>query len=401
MDINFHYFAVKALTVNAGFKESDAQLISSYSQFVDDFDTYRYLYFTDVPQYAQYLATKLPYGWCFNPVTTGFNSFFDYARLSIQRNQKRILIPFHFIPKVDLSYVPEDRKEYRVVPVTLDQSSLLQGLLRDAASAYKEFLNREAIIKIGTLLHIFADTYAHQRFSGFWNWENHAYLENVVNNINYETITASYSPNKYYYVPSIGHPNVNTAPDDSNVSFTIQQKFEEKESFPYKATYSRSNVLEFLKCSRVILNYLRDCRSLGPISDDEWEILSKKLEKGFLTSEKNPEKLSAHWASIFPEITFKYSKTDLLTSNLSVEASSDERLNAIEDPTERLMAVFNNVEISDTLISGSNDDFFRFNVIADHIRRAVDPAYQGDEDFMKYKEELTLKADKILDSEGR
>ena len=38
MDINFHYFAVKVLTVNAGFEESDAQLISSYSQFVDDFE---------------------------------------------------------------------------------------------------------------------------------------------------------------------------------------------------------------------------------------------------------------------------------------------------------------------------------------------------------------------------
>lgn len=406
MNINFHYYAVKALAVNAGFDEDDAQLISSYSQFVDDFDTYRLLYFKDVPNYAQYLATKLPYGWAFNPVTTGFNSFFDYARLSTERNQKRILIPFHFIPKRDLSYVPEDRKEYRVHPVNLSENSLLQGLLEDAKNAYRDFANRESIIRIGTLMHILADTYAHQRFSGFWNWENHTYLEDAVDNITDKNITNSYSPNYYYYMPSIGHPNVSTAPDDSNVSFTIIQKFEPHEVFPYKATYSRSNVLEYLKCSKVILNYLRDCKSQEPISDDEWQLLSENLEKGFLISNKNEEVFSNHWHSIFPDIVFKYSKKNLLTSQFTIEnLANQEKIASDEDISENLMTIFNNLESPQYLISGDNEDFFKYNVIADRIRKAVDPSYGGDEVILKFKEELELKdhhvAEIISKKEGK
>lgn len=391
MDINFHYFAVKVLTKKAGFDEADAQLLASYSQFVDDFDTYRYLYFADVPQYAQYLAAKLPYGWCFNPVTTGFNSFFDYVRLSVERNQKRILIPFHFIPQRDLSYIPEDRKEYRVCPVDINESSLLQGILVGAAEAYKQFGDRECLIRIGTLLHIFADTYAHQRFSGFWNWENYAYLEDVRDNITSKNITSNYKPNVYYNAPSIGHPNDNTAPDDSNVSFTMQQKFEANESFPYKATYSRSNVLEFLKCSKVILDYLRSCRNMGPVSEDDWNSLSDKMKQGFLTRDKDISSLSSHWSGIFPDITFTYDKKNLLTDNLSIVDANGEKNKDIEDATEIMMGMFNNNDVEGVLLSGNNDDFFRFNVIADSIRRAVDPAYTVDEDFIKYAEELAMK----------
>lgn len=394
MNINFHYYAVKALAVNAGFEEKDAQLISSFSQFVDDFDTYRFLYFKDVPDYAQHLATKLPYGWCFNPVTTGFNSFFDYARLSTEANQRRVLIPFHFIPKNDLSYVPKDRKEYRVKPVNLEEKSLLQGLLLDAQGKYKNYNSRESMIRVGTLLHILADTYAHQGFSGFWNWENHAYLKDVVDEITNKNMTSTYSPDYYYYVASIGHPNVNTAPDDSNVKFTMLHKNNSDESYPYKGTYSRSNVTEFLKCSRVILDYLRGCKSLEPISDSEWKVLSEKMKKGFLVSNKDEKVFPAHWHSIFPTIQFNYNKDTLLTSDFKVEEAIDKNISPAErmNSSVMLMDAFNNADSPQYLIAGDNEDFFRYNVIAESIRRTVDPSYKGDEVLMRMKENNELKA---------
>ena len=37
MDINFHYYTVKALAVYAGFSEEYSQLIAEYSQFTDDY----------------------------------------------------------------------------------------------------------------------------------------------------------------------------------------------------------------------------------------------------------------------------------------------------------------------------------------------------------------------------
>lgn len=340
MNINYHYFAIKVLTTEAGFVENDAQLLAAYSQFVDDFDTFRYLYFTDVPDYAQYLAIKIPTGWIFNPVTTGFNSFFDYARLMIESNQRKILIPFHFITTDPLYVVKSDRKDYRCQPVTMDKPSLLQSLLKRASVLYQNNQSRENLIRIGTLLHTFADTYAHQRFSGFWNWENYAYLTDAVDNINYRNITSSYSPDFYYYVPSIGHPNVSTAPDDSYVSFTMLQQYDEGEKFPYKANYSRSNVLEFLKASREILNYLRSCRGLDKIDDDSWNTLSDRLTRGFLTSELEISNLIKHWSAIFPDIKFHYNKNDLLTNSFTI-VKRDENITSTEGNDDVLMRIFN------------------------------------------------------------
>lgn len=388
MNINYHYFAVKVLATYAEFRKEDSQLLASYSQFVDDFDTYRYLFFKDVPDYAQYLAVKIPGGWIFNPVTTGFNSFFDYARLSIESNQKRILIPFHFITQDPITVEKEDRKEYRVTPVTMDKESLLQSLLLNASNIYKAEHNRENLIRIGTLLHIFADTYAHQRFSGFWNWENHAYLEDAVNNINFENITSSYRPNFYYYVPSIGHPNVSTAPDDSYASFTMQQKYEGDESYPYKAHYSRSNPLEFLKASREILNYLRGCKGLDNIDDTSWNSLADKLNKGFLTTDTDVDKLIKHWSMIFPDITFSYSKKDIMVGNIKAVD-----LDGNEVDKDIVGSIFDNVciEDNDYLLSGVSDDFFRFNVVADSIRKAVDPSFNEDYGFAAYSNEVRSK----------
>lgn len=389
MNINYHYFAVKVLASYAEFNKEDAQLIASYSQFVDDFDTYRFLFFEEVPDYARYLAVPFPGGWLFNPVTTGFNSFFDYTRLAVESNQKRILIPFHFITKEPLTVKKQDRKEYRVIPVTMDQESLLQSLLLKASNLYKADHSRENIIRIGTLLHIFADTYAHQRFSGFWNWENHAYLEDVVNNINYENITSSYKPDFYFYVPSIGHPNVSTAPDDSFASLTMQQKYDQGENFPYKAHYSRSNPLEFLIASREILNYLRDCRGLGKIDDASWNTLAVKLKKGFLTTDTDVNKLAKHWSKIFPDIAFSYSKDKLFTDNIEIVDADGK-----EAAPESVRCIFNNKCLNDKnyLLSSQTEDFFRYNVIADNIRKAVDPEFNEDIDFIKYANEVRNKA---------
>lgn len=374
MNINYHYFTIKALTTSAGFTEDDAQLIAEYSQFVDDFDTYRYLFFKDIPDYAQYLATKIDDGWLFKPVTTGFNSFFDYVRLSDESNQKKILIPFHFMTKDPLTVVKTDRKDYRVVPVTMEQPSLLQGLLGNVRDLYLNSPTCENMIRIGTLLHIYADSYAHQRFSGFWNWENYAYLKDVVNNITLKNVTPSYHPDLYFHVPSIGHPNVSSAPDESFASFTMIQQYDQGEKFPYKANYSRRNCLEFLKASREILNYLRSCQKLGKIDDAEWNTLSAKLNQGFLITEKDVSKLISHWSAIFPDVDFHYDKNDLMKSGFEISLH-DGDIVAVDNGNDILNRLFCNdcsENLDDYIITGSNDNFFLFNVIADSIRNAVD-----------------------------
>lgn len=395
MDKNYHYFAVKALAVRAGFTEPDAQVIASYSQFVDDFDTYRYLYFKEVPDFAQYLAVKVPTGWIFNPVTTGFNSFFDYTRLSMERYQKEILVPFHFITQEPLDVKYEDRREYRVKPVTMDKASLLQGLLKKASDQYISEHSRTNLIRIGTLLHVFADTYAHQRFSGFWNWENHAYLKDAVSNINgsKNNITASYSPNMYYYVPSIGHPNVSTAPDDSYVTFSILQKTMEHENYPYPDQYERDNTDEFIKASKEIFNYLRGCMgNTTPLDTAFWDDLALNLREGLLTAEKDEKKLADFWKKFFDDIPFYYNKNEMYTSSLKTSSggeTSDQSVN-----NEIVIEVMSNQtsgDVNNVMLTSVNQDFFDFNVIADTIRKAVNPNYTMDIEFYEYSKDLNLK----------
>ena len=82
MDINFHYYTVKTLAVKAGYTDDEAQTIANYSQFVDDFTNYKYMLLSSVPDFARHLATKITGSvWLFNPVTTGFESWFDMALL--------------------------------------------------------------------------------------------------------------------------------------------------------------------------------------------------------------------------------------------------------------------------------------------------------------------------------
>lgn len=368
MDLNFHYYAVKTLAIKAGYTDEEAQIIANYSQFVDDFTNYKYMLLSNVPGFARHLAKKItPSLWLFNPVTTGFESWFDMSLLLLEKNQKNTLIPFHFIPpRKKLNEKQVKREEWRVIPALMEVDSLIQQLLVKAREQYLKENNKENTIQIGLLLHIFADTYAHQGFSGFHDWENYASLLSATDNQNGENITGSYSPGIYHQLPAIGHTEVNHAPDDSNISFDIEMKSNEKD--PYSLKYGRSNTREFLLVSREIINFLLSCQGKKPIDLGEWIPLSEQIAQGFLTDLKSVNALNIHWSKIFPGINYHYNRNEMLNQSLTVEA------NALPSPelTNALNTLFRQgVEIDTTLYATKSDEFFHYNVIADKVRTFV------------------------------
>ena len=383
MDINYHYFAVKAIASKAGFSKDEAQQIASYSQFVDDFDLYAWISMDYVPPYAQYLATKFSKWWFFNPVTTGFNDWFDMAMLMLAKNQKWIVTPFHFIPEKPVKEIP-DRVNRRVVPARMDTPSLISNMLKSARETLikDRAINREInLMRIGALLHIFADTYAHQNFSGYQGWENHSYITNVTDNINDRDITKSYEPGKYYLLPSIGHANVNHAPDDSNVTFNMRQKLKDTDS-SYSVNYSRSNTRDYTLISKEIFNFLSACLEKTPVSDDEWEALKKLLVQGFLTGSKDSDVLAKHWNRIFPDIEFKYDKSGMIESLLTVDESSPVKMSV----TEALQS-----QSDEVIFKAKSDMFFRYNVVADVIRVTVNKEKYSDPEWEAFTNELLSK----------
>lgn len=328
MNISYHYFAVKVLAIKAGFKEEDAQRIAFYSQAVDDYDSCTPILLETIPAYAKHLAKRISDKWLFYPVTTGFSNWFDYARLVLESNQRSITIPFHFIPPQMLTVPVSSRTEYRVIPAHLSTPSLIQEMLLKARNNYFKSPAPANLILIGMLLHIFADTYAHQNFSGFWGWENNAKLTVAVSPVN---------------TPPIGHANLNRIPDDSSLTYSWEQKCSGKDN--YSITYTRSNTEEFCNVSLEILNYLLSCNRQASIATDDWSDFKESLKLGFLTTEKEFTKLSAYWQTYFPEMEFHYQKANLFKAT---------------------------------------DDLFQFNVFADDIRRKVNGIPNKEIDFNNY-----------------
>lgn len=388
MDINFHYFAIKTLALRAGFTDEKAQIIAYYSQMVDDFNMYRYLVLDRVPEYIieNKLAKKISANsYLFNTVTTGFISTDDLLRLSTERYQRTITTPFHFITKTPINSEflnnKAERSKLRVTPATLKPSnisekSLIQEMLDDACEKYLSVQSNDNLIKIGILLHIFADTYAHQQFSGFWGWENHSYLVQVKNNVtqevkNYEETTNLKNLTRnfqvYYHCPSIGHTNVGHIPDISYLSFEMKNKISENDK--YSNIYRRNNTKEFIKAAKEILDYLRKLLRVTEVVNDE--DFFKNLELGLLLlynpdSQEGIQRLEQDWSGIFKDYKYSYDKS----------------------------MFFNYIESFEDIFCGNailkytilNDDFFIFNNAANRICSQVN----ADSNILsKYFKEIT------------
>ncbi len=373
MNINFHYFAVKTIAQFAGLTEPVAQTVAAYSQLVDDYDIYASINLKDVPEYARHLAEKNGSGWKFYPVTTGFNSFIDMSRLMKEINQRLITIPFHFIPRQALSTynANTERQYYRTVPTLLHDGTLMASMLEQARLKPS---GTERIILIGMLIHTFADTYAHQQFSGFWGWENHSEVTKVENVFTGKNITSEYKNPIYHSAPSIGHTNVYHAPDDSFASFEIRLKLNEKDE--YNVYYNRSNVREFVNASTAIYHYLVECFNLKHVSQEEWNAFIQRLCQGFSCNSTNIGELCKQWKKVFPNYTYNYDKKPFMAAML--EPVNIRR----EVPKTKLRALSGSELVTDvmynpnsiyreTIFAARDDSFFIYNVMAKWIRDQV------------------------------
>lgn len=147
MERDVHYYLVYKLAVLAGFDAPDAESIAYASQYVDDatesepitvdgerFDTVRTAH----------------YGlWAFN---------WDV--------QKKIYIPFHFLPPKPRSRIAYAYASRRAT----DKDCVSARKLFDIAK--KEMDAELRLIRIGVAVHTISDTFSHYGFSGRWNNEN-------------------------------------------------------------------------------------------------------------------------------------------------------------------------------------------------------------------------------------
>lgn len=370
MDISFHYFAVKATARAAGFDEAKAQRIAEFSQFIDDYNWYVYFRANNIPAYVKDNKYDIVYNstlGIINPVTTGFSDWFDMTTLILSRSQRFTVAPFHFIPQDKQS---SDNGDKRTVPATLYDDSYISSMLAKLKNDIDTgtISENDALMKMGMLFHTFADTYAHQLFTGYNNKTNSVKLISVTNNV-----TGNDETKKYHFwveqwiakiegiikmkLPTIGHMAIAHIPDLTHLSFEMEYTGMDKN----KHRHSRSNTSTFVNACNELYKFMREVLGEAAPPDMDWTTLSEKLAEGFLidvakeldTSEEAAvEKLTEHWSDIFNDYNFSYSSKQI----------KDGFVTAVSNDIQTVIVDGKEMELSSKSYS---NDFYKFNLFAD------------------------------------
>jgi hypothetical protein len=149
MDIEFHYYMTFIVALRAGFASNDAYVLAYSSQHTDDNTTiYKISQDTDEP-YSNYISQ-----------TSNI--------LKPDKELMRIYPIFHFMPgtKTEIECDTASRKDGKFhVLNTMPDNEHARSLLK-AALATKD------LFRIGIAAHMYADTFAHQNFVGYYETFN-------------------------------------------------------------------------------------------------------------------------------------------------------------------------------------------------------------------------------------
>jgi hypothetical protein len=160
MDIEFHYWITGIIAHAAGFTEDEAKVIAYCCQYVDD---------NDVSLTVKDRSSDEVY---INFISQTINILKPKADLM------RIYPIFHFVPGDPVAHSAQRRDGKMHLFNTTPYNESAQRLLQDAFTAEEKF----RLYRIGVATHSFADTWAHQNFTGWYDSFN-AVGKNVVPNI--------------------------------------------------------------------------------------------------------------------------------------------------------------------------------------------------------------------------
>lgn len=201
MDKDFHFYGTYVAARWAGFNGEDARVIAYAAQFVDDC--------TDASKSIQTCETTmdsiLSYLRAYEPITNE-----EELRLM------KIWTPFHFLPgnlEGDIKYEGKEaeKKEDRdhgqmgIRCICLPNSELSRRMV---SNLNKKCESRKDLIRLGVIMHVLADTYAHMFFSGMPEY----YANNVLDSIMPGSV-------RWRSPVYLGHAQVFHSPDIANKTF--------------------------------------------------------------------------------------------------------------------------------------------------------------------------------------
>jgi hypothetical protein len=260
MQIDFHFYAASVLARAAGFNPVDALIIGYASQYTDDA--------TESKPIPLNIRGQLI---SFDPTCTAYSGL-QYLKPHALNwsTQKRVYIPFHFLPPK--AFRPHRQPLFDFV--TQADSSFARQLLTDAINESVSRYNYR-LCRIGVILHAFADSWAHQGFSG-----RRSPKENAVAQIEYRQAgRTKYKPihplEKVFLAvaPVIGHAEAGFYPDLAYADWRYRRRHSDT-----RWVY-RDNVTERLVASATIHELLSLAAKNNPAPVIPWLTLKPTFQK--------------------------------------------------------------------------------------------------------------------------
>lgn len=202
-------------------------------------------------------------------------------------------IPFHFIPPDQIRF-PKDSF------VTVSNSPFAIRILK---AAYDEPLELPRLCRIGVALHTFADTWAHQGFSG------RLHAENDVENI-YHLKEERWDHQRRKGVllnifPQVGHTEAWYYPDYPFLMWKYTRKLTNE-------VVERNNTNEFLTAAETIYHQLCEVEKSKSDTPIPWGNIEPKIRNLLAYREHDKEKRCGQWRErfqhMFDPLEFRYDK---------------------------------------------------------------------------------------------
>ena len=304
----FHYHTVKVVAIMAGFPPDEAQTIAYASQYTDDATEHKPIRIQNAP--VEWVIPERYKKWqYFDPICTAHSAkswhrkLWKWAKFYLKPSvQRRVLMPFHFIPG-------EAKAENKEFDFVTRKNGTLAGLL--ITNAKDSLLRAETedhrtfgLVKLGVAIHTYADTWAHSGFSG-----RHSSLENDIENIRTKKDSSVWekfiSHTVSFAAPDVGHAEASDTPDISSISW--KARYANTRKTPKKI--ARDNTIEFLDASQRIFDHLKEV-SPAPSKSLPWENFAKPLE-ACLRDEQNWPAAFNHQDVVFDYHRFKWRENAL------------------------------------------------------------------------------------------
>ncbi len=274
MNTDLHFYGTAVLARAGGFNETEALTIAYAAQYVDD-------------------ATEgepIPVGdIIFEPVRTAQFGL-DAYNWSVQ---KRIFIPFHFIP-------PRPLRRTTDTFVTEPGSAFAKMVWADACLEPDPGMR---LVRMGIALHTYADTWSHKWFSGRRHPENDVEAIHLFQDQRWKHLKLE----NFYLdlVPQVGHAAAGAYPDMPQMRWRYRRKRGKRLS-------ERNNTEDFLKAFKNMHRLLCAVEKIdaGPIIP--WEDLEVPVRTLFEDDTEDEKSRCRAWmkafAGLFTGQPFAYDK---------------------------------------------------------------------------------------------